>query len=60
MKEINNYYKSYNESKKRIDFLKYGLFNERGINIDSNLKYYNEEDIIKPKYNGKNNKDLRW
>lgn len=51
MKEENNYYKGYTETDNRIDYLKYGLFNEYGLNFDRCKKYYKEEDIIKKKCN---------
>ena len=47
---MNNYFTSYEDTKKHIDYLKYGLFVERGINIDrKNMNTYNEEEIIKIK-----------
>ena len=47
---MNKYYTSYEDNNKRIDYLKYGLLNARGINIDRKTpKQYNEEDIIKVK-----------
>jgi len=48
MKEVNKYYSSYKESEKRIDYLKYGILNEYGYNLESsNSEKYNEEFIIK-------------
>ena len=38
MKEVNKYFKSYDGSSKKIDYLKYGLFNERGYDLDYNPK----------------------
>ena len=49
MKNVNGYYCSYNDSDKRIDFLKYGLLNEFGYNIENKKSIYNEENIIKKK-----------
>lgn len=52
MREINGYYGGYNNSEERIDYLKYGLLNEYGINLESNSKSsYNEDSIIKKKCN---------
>ena len=48
MKNVNHYYKGYKESDSKINYIKYGLLNEFGYNIDSNPKEeYNEEKIIK-------------
>ncbi len=47
---MNKYYTSYNETNKRIDYLKYGLLNPRGIAIDKKiLPEYNENAITKIK-----------
>ncbi|MCM1053035.1 MAG: hypothetical protein NC483_03590 [Ruminococcus sp.] len=52
MKEINGYYKGFNSSDKRIDYLKYGLFNEYGLDLEKDsISYYNEEKIIKTSCN---------
>jgi len=58
MKEINQYYKSYNESDEKINYIKYGILNEFGDNILSkNKQEYNEGKIIKKLCNiRKNNK----
>ncbi len=55
MKETNSYYKGYVESDNRLDYLKYGLLNEYGLNLDRNINYYDEEQIIKKKCNIKKN-----
>lgn len=47
MKEVNGYLKGFNNSSKRIDYLKYGLLNDYGLDLDCSLNYYNEETIIK-------------
>lgn len=47
MKEVNGYLKGFNNSNKRIDYLKYGLLNDYGLDLDSSLNFYNEEAIIK-------------
>lgn len=47
LKKINCYYEGYNESKNRIDYLKYGLLNEYGINNRVRKEEYNEDKIIK-------------
>ncbi len=48
MKEINCYYKGYSESNNRIDYLKYGLLNEYGNELERKDKeFYNEDKIIK-------------
>lgn len=50
MKEINRYYKSFSETNKKSDYLKYGLLNEYGPSLDeSNKEVYNEEEIMKRK-----------
>lgn len=55
MKETNSYYKGYVENDNRLDYLKYGLLNEYGLNLDRNINYYDEEQIIKKKCNIKKN-----
>ena len=55
MKEGNSYYKSYTETNNSLDYKKYGLLNEYGLNIDRNTEYYKEENIIKKKCNIKKN-----
>lgn len=48
MKEVNKYFQGYKESTNRIDYLKYGLLNDYGYNIDRTTKeQYNEEEITK-------------
>ena len=48
MKKINPYYKGYNDNSSKKDYLKYGLINERGYDIESScLNFYDEEKIIK-------------
>ncbi len=48
MKKIDGYCKGFNNSDKRIDYLKYGLSNEYGLDLEKdNINYYNEENIIK-------------
>lgn len=54
MKEENGYLKGYTETQNSLDYKKYGLLNEYGLNLDRNVKYYNEEEIIKRKCNLKN------
>ena len=41
--------------KNRKDYLKYGLLNEYGLNLDRINNYYKEENIIKRKCNIKKN-----
>ena len=55
MKEINAYFKGYNGSQDKLDYLKYGLFNDRGLNLGS-INEYNEEEIIKKKCNHESRK----
>ena len=55
MKKENSYGNGYTESDSSIDYIKFGLINEYGLNIDRNTKYYKEEDIIKKKCNIKRN-----
>ncbi len=60
MKEINNYLKSFNGSEKKLDFLRYGLFNERGSIIDNSpKKRYKEEALQKIEYNDCKQNNLR-
>ena len=40
MKETNSYYKGYIESDNRLDYLKYGLLNEYGLNSKALEKQY--------------------
>ncbi|MCI8671729.1 MAG: hypothetical protein HFI36_06875 [Bacilli bacterium] len=48
MKDVNCYYEGFVESDKRIDFLKYGLLNDFGPNLEKNKNnIYNEDKIIK-------------
>lgn len=50
MKEINNYFKGYNEDNKHLNYFRHNLLNEYGPDVDhDNVKYYKEEDIIKTK-----------
>ncbi len=50
MKEIDRYYKSFSETNKNIDYLKYGLLNEYGPNLEAaNKEVYNEDEIMKRK-----------
>lgn len=57
MKNKNNYYEGFNGSSKRIDYLKYGMLNEFGFNLDSSTKKeYDEESIIKTTCNHNNSK----
>ncbi len=51
MQKENGYQKGYTETGNRIDYLKYGLMNDYGINLDRMNKCYKEEDIIKKKCN---------
>lgn len=54
MKSENSYNQGYNFNDNSIDYLKYGIFNEYGLNIDRCLSYYDEEKIIKKRCNIKN------
>lgn len=57
MKEVNGYYKSYNEQNNHLDYLKYGLNNEYGPNINHYEKEcYNESELIKTKCHTKKKK----
>lgn len=48
MTNKNRYYEGYNGSDNRIEFLKYGLSNEFGYNLNYNQKeQYNENKIVK-------------
>lgn len=50
MKEINRYYKSYSDKNNKSDYLKYGILNLYGPNLEaSSREKYNEEEIIKRK-----------
>ena len=51
MQKENGYQKGYTETGNRMDYLKYGLMNDYGINLDRTNKCYKEEDIIKKKCN---------
>lgn len=51
MKEENNYLKGYMETNNTLDYKKYGLLNDYGLNLDRCNKCYNEENIIKKKCN---------
>ncbi len=51
MKETNNYFKGYTETNNSLEYKKYGLFNEYGLNLDRSKTYYNEDNIIKKKCN---------
>ena len=51
MKEENNYNRGYSETENSLDYIKYGLLNEYGLNLDRWNKCYKEEDIIKKKCN---------
>ncbi len=54
MKDVNAYYTSFNNTNNKKDYLKYGLMNEFGSNLEqSNRKKYKEEDIIKTNCNHK-------
>ncbi len=47
---MKKYYQTYNETDKKIDYLKYGILNNFGPNIDRCPKEeYNEEKITKIK-----------
>ncbi len=54
MKEENSYLTSFNDNNNSLDYKKFGLFNEYGLNLDRTNKCYKEEDIIKKKCNIKN------
>lgn len=60
MKNKNYYYEGFNGSEKRIDYLKHGLLNDFGYNLNFNFKeQYDENKIIKTdchKINMKNGK----
>jgi hypothetical protein len=48
MKNKNQYYEGFNGSEEKIDFLKHGILNDYGLNINHNTKeIYNENKIIK-------------
>ena len=49
--EGNNYFRGYMESDNRLDYLKYGLFNEYGLNLDRCKNGYKEDNIIRKKCN---------
>lgn len=51
MKDENSYFKGYTESDNTLDYKKYGLLNDFGLNLDRTSKCYKEEDIIKRKCN---------
>ena len=52
MKDVNCYYEGFVESDKRIDFLKYGLLNDFGPNLEKNKNnIYNEDKIAPSKIN---------
>lgn len=54
MKEKNCYYEAYNETENRIDYLKHGLLNEFGPNLNRFKKEeYNEDKIIKKMCNSR-------
>ena len=55
MKEENGYNRGYTQTESNLDYLKYGLLNEYGLNLDRTNKCYKEEDIIKRKCNIKKN-----
>lgn len=55
MKKENSYGNGYTESNNTIDYIKHGLMNEYGLNLDRCQKFYKEEDIIKKKCNIKRN-----
>jgi len=58
MEQINGYYGSYNETGKHIDYIRYGLLNEFGYNINrKERECYNEDKIIKKTCNMKNHKN---
>lgn len=48
MKEVNCYYKGYSENNNKIDYIKYGLLNEFGNDLErKNVEVYNEDKITK-------------
>ena len=48
MKNVNNYFQGFNGTEAKLDYLKYGLLNERSFNLDyAKPNVYNEEKIIK-------------
>ncbi len=49
MKEVNGYYKGYSNSTDRLNFLKFGVLNEFGLDLGYSKKYYHEDDIVKHK-----------
>ncbi len=51
MKEVNRYYEGYQDSSNKIEYLKFGLLNEFGHSERGNSNYYDEEKIIKTRYN---------
>ncbi len=55
VKEENNYGRGYTETENSLEYKKFGLLNEYGLNIDRSNKCYKEEDIIKKKCNIKRN-----
>lgn len=60
MKNINNYFKGFDGSNKKIDYLKYGLFNTRGSILDSSpKKIYKDDEYKKIECNIGKNK-LPW
>ena len=56
MKSVNNYNRGYTETENSLDYLKYGLLNNYGPDLDRMPKYYNEENIIKKRCNIKKNR----
>lgn len=54
MKEGNAYNKGYMETGNSLDYKKFGLLNEYGLNLDRCKESYKEENIIKKKCNLKN------
>ena len=51
-----DYYKmGFTDTGNYLDYLKYGLLNEYGLNLDRINNYYKEENIIKRKCNIKKN-----
>lgn len=49
--EQNSYFRGYTESDNRLDYLKYGLLNDFGLNLDRYKSDYKEDNIIKKKCN---------
>ena len=45
MQERNKYYQGFSGTEEKIDYLKYGLFNDRGFNLDSSIK--KNRDVLK-------------